>query len=168
MTRWLRPLLVALALLAVVPFAAPPVMAQVPPSPDPRIEAQARVIERQLLCPLCTNERLDICATAICVDMKRIIREQLAAGATPDEIIFYFEQRYGERVRADLRSDGFNLLLFGWVGASVLVIAAGGGWFLFTARRVRERAPAATSISVDDAWLDAQIADDGGHPEARA
>lgn len=168
MTRRLAPLFLALALLAVAPLAAPPAAAQVPPSSDPRIEAQARVIEKQLLCPLCTNERLDICATVVCVDMKRIIREQLAAGATPDEIIFYFEQRYGERVRADLHRDGFNLILFGWVGGSVLLVAAGGAWFLLSARRAKALASLPASAGVDDAWLDAQIADEDGHPEAHA
>ena len=168
MTRRLTPLLLALAFLAFALIAAPEVGAQVPPSPNPRIEAQALVIERQLLCPLCTNERLDICATAICVDMKRIIRERLTAGATPDEIIFYFEQRYGERVRADLHRDGFNLILFGWVGASVLIVGAAGGWFLVSARRAKVRASTATPLGVDDVWLDAQIADKDEHPEARA
>lgn len=168
MTRRLAPLLLALALLVVVALTAPPAAAQVPPSPDPRIEAQARVIEKQLLCPLCTNERLDICATVVCVDMKRIIREQLAAGATPDEIIFYFEQRYGERVRADLHRDGFNLFLFGWVGASVLLVAAAGGWFLLSARRAKALASAPAPGDVDDAWLDAQIAEEDPEPEARA
>lgn len=140
--------------------------AQVPPSSDPRIEAQALVIERQLLCPLCTNERLDICATAICVDMKRIIREQLAAGATPDEVIFYFEQRYGERVRAALHKDGFNLILFGWVGGSVLLVMAGGAWFLLSARRAV--APAAVlPRTADDDWLDEQVIDEDRTPGAK-
>lgn len=160
--------LLTLALLAVAHLDASTASAQAPPSPDPRIEAQALAIERQLLCPLCTNERVDICGTAICVDMKRIIREQLTAGSTPDEIIFYFEQRYGPRVRADLRSDGFNLILFGWVGASVLLIAAGGGWFLLSARRAKALAPASTPVEVDDAWLDAQIAGKDGPPETHA
>ncbi|TAK78105.1 MAG: cytochrome c-type biogenesis protein CcmH [Dehalococcoidia bacterium] len=168
MTRRMSSLLLALALLAVAPLAAPPASAQVPPSSDPRIEAQALVIEKQLLCPLCTNERLDICGTVVCVDMKRIIREQLAAGATPDEIIFYFEQRYGERVRADLHRDGFNLILFGWVGASVLLVAAGGAWFLLSARRTKALASGPNSTGVDEAWLDAQIADGEEKPEARA
>lgn len=167
MRRVLPPLL-ALALLTAAHLQASPAAAQAPPSPNPRLEAQALVIERQLLCPLCTNERLDICATAICVDMKRIIREQLAAGSTPDEIIFYFEQRYGQRIRADLHRDGFNLILFGWVGGSVLLIAAGGAWFLLSARRATALASVPTSAGADDAWLDAQLADEDGPPEARA
>lgn len=160
--------LLALVLIAAAPFRVAPASAQVPPSSDPRIEAQAQAIERQLLCPICTNERLDVCATAICADMKRIIRERLTAGATPDDIILFFEQRYGERVRADLPREGFNLILFGWVGGSLLLVAAAGTWFLFSARRRNAPTPASTSGGVDDAWLDAQIADEIRPPEANA
>lgn len=142
--------------------------AQVLPASDPRIEAQAQAIERQLLCPICTNERLDVCATAICADMKRIIRERLVAGSSADDIILYFEQRYGERVRAELPRKGFNLVLFGWVGGSLLLVGTAGAWFLLSARRARPLAQSSTSV-VDDAWLDAQIAEDDPDrdPEAR-
>lgn len=165
MRRALAPLL-ALALLAGALVEASSAAAQVPPSPDPRIEAQAQAIERQLLCPICTNERLDVCATAICADMKKIIRERLTAGSTSDDIILYFEQKYGQRVRADLPREGFNLVLFGWVGASLLLVAAGGAWFLLAARRPKVPASMSAQSGIDDAWLDAQIAEDdgpGGH-----
>ena len=129
----------------------------------PATEEQALAVERQLLCPICTNERLDVCSTAICMDMKRIVRERLAAGSTPDDIILYFETRYGPKVRADLEPQGFNLWLYGWISASTLAVAALGGWFLLGLRR-RSAGSTATAAApstegTDDAWLDAQIAD---------
>lgn len=146
---------IALALLASSDRAA----AQVPPT-----EEQALQVERQLLCPICTNERLDVCSTAICRDMKRIIRERLEAGSSPDDIILYFETRYGPKVRAQLEPEGFNLWLYGWIGVSTLVVVALGGWFLLRLRQRARPGPARTSVtpaaSPDDAWLDAQIAAD--------
>ncbi|MGE3960798.1 MAG: cytochrome c-type biogenesis protein CcmH [Dehalococcoidia bacterium] len=126
----------------------------------PATEEQAMQVERQLLCPICTNERLDVCSTAICQDMKRIIRERLAAGSSPDDIILYFETRYGPKVRAELEPQGFNLWLYGWIGASTLAVAALGGWFLLGLRRRAQPSPAPNAEPPsDDEWLDAQIAD---------
>lgn len=136
--------------------------AQAPPA----TEEQARSIERQLMCPVCPNERLDTSQNQVARDMKRIIREQLAQGRTPDDIILYFESRYGPIVRADLQAEGFNLLLFGWVGGSILAVSAGGAWYLWALKRRQARSPLGTSpppfasegSSSDDAWLDQQLA----------
>ena len=152
-------LVAAFAFVGFLLLEASPAEAQVPPTDE-----QALAVEQQLLCPICTNERLDVCSIAICQDMKRIIRERLAAGSNPDDISLYFETRYGPKVRAHLEPEGFNLWLYGWIGASTLAVAALGGWFLLGLRRRATPAPVApppsAPSSTDDAWLDAQIADD--------
>lgn len=157
---------VLLALGAFVVAAPERAAAQVPAT-----EEQAQAIERQLLCPICTNERLDVCAIAICNDMKRIIRERLAAGSTVDDIMLYFETRYGEKIRAEVRPEGFNLWLYGWIGLSVLAVGGLGSAFLLSLRR-RAR-PATAGVprphdeGYDDAWLDQQIAGDGSTDDER-
>lgn len=126
----------------------------------PATDEQALAIERQLLCPVCTNERLDVCTTAICNDMKRIIRDRLAAGANPDDIILYFETRYGPKVRAELPAEGFNLWLYGWIAASLLLVGGGGAWFLARLRATpatAAHAPPPPEEAADDAWLDEQL-----------
>lgn len=155
----------ALAVGVALFVALEPAGAQAPPA----TEAQAEALERQLMCPQCANQRLDTCQSAVCRDMKRIIREQLEAGRTPDDIILYFESRYGPRVRADLPAEGFNLLLYGWIGVALVAVAAGAAWYL---RSLRRRAPVPASArppATDDAWLDAQLegprADRDGHKE---
>ncbi len=127
--------------------------AQLPPT-----EEQAIAIERQLLCPQCTNKRLDVCELAICRDMKQIIRERLAAGANADDIILFFETRYGPQVRAELPREGFNLWLFGWVSGAVALVGVAGAWFLLSLRRRACPAPAPTTgAPVDDGWIDAEL-----------
>lgn len=161
MTRCVKRLLTtaALALILVLlahNLASERAAAQAPPA----TEEQALAIERQLMCPVCPNERLDTSENVVAQDMKRIIREQLAAGRTPDDIILYFESRYGPGVRAELQTEGFNLLLFGWVGGSVLAVGAGGAWYLWKLRHP-SRAPAhdfaRAATAMNDAWLDEQV-----------
>lgn len=143
-----------------------PAHAQAPPTgepvaEDPAIEAQALAIERSLFCPQCTGIRLDVCELQICVDMRRDIREQLAAGARPDDVILYFTQRYGDRIRYDLPREGINLVLFGWAGGSLLVVAAIGGAVLWRLRQTAEPQPSSVVVAGDDRWLDEQLRDAG-------
>lgn len=126
-------------------------------------EARALAIERQLMCPRCVNERLDQCELAICRDMRAEIRDQLAAGRDGDEILLFFSDRYGQRVLADLPREGFNLVLFGWVGGSIAFVALAGAAALWRLRRAsRPPAPAAAAASeADERWLDEQLRADG-------
>jgi cytochrome c-type biogenesis protein CcmH len=127
------------------------------------IEERSLAVERQLLCPQCTDERLDVCNLAICNDMKAVIKQRLQNGDAPQTIIEYFQNRYGQRVLAQVPARGFNLVLFGWVGGSLALVALAGGAFLVQLRRGHPRAaPAAATAAAgatapDDAWLDRQL-----------
>ena len=145
----------------------PPATPTAPATPSPPTEADALAVEHQLLCPLCVNERLDVCSIAICNDMKRIVRERLAEGASTEEIIQFFEQRYGPKVRADLPRSGFNLILFGWVGGALLATAAAAAFVLLSMRRATRRRTAAVAPPPDDAGLDALIAEATGDDAGR-
>ncbi len=130
----------AAALLGAVLLAAAGLPPGAAPADAQEVDAEQQLaIERQLLCPQCVNERLDQCARAICDDMRATIREQLAAGTPPDQIVFFFRARYGDRVLAQLPREGFNLLLFGWVAGSLALVAAGGGFALLRMRRSARR-----------------------------
>jgi cytochrome c-type biogenesis protein CcmH len=175
----LRPLRLALAVAALAVLASALLALAVGPAPvahaqelPPELEARALGIEHQLLCPQCTNKRLDVCEIAICIDMRKQIREQLAAGRTNDEIIFYFSNRYGQRVLAEIPREGFNLVLFGWVGGSLLLVAGGGLLFLLQLRRSGRAARASATpplggVDDDEAWLNAELSphDSSGRDE---
>ena len=94
--------------------------------------------------------------------MESVIRTRLAAGATGDDILLYFTNRYGPRVLAQLPREGFNLWLWGWVGASVAIVAGLGAWVLVSLRRSAQSATPAQTASApadaDDRWLDEQLA----------
>ena len=98
-----------------------------------------------------------MCELQICQDMRALIRERLAAGDSPDEIVRFFSNRYGERVLAELPKSGFNVLLFAWVGGSMLVVALVGGWMLLRLRRSAAPAPVTPLDPEDERWLDRQL-----------
>lgn len=125
------------------------------------LEQRALDIERQLLCPQCTNLRLDVCETQICIDMRAVIRERLDQGQSDAEIIEYFTGRYGDRVLADVPREGFNLWLFAWVGGSVLLVAAVGAYVLLKLRRTATPVPKAITAA-DERWLDEELSRDVG------
>lgn len=141
--------LAALVLLAALGVRVPATRAQTP-------EADVLAIERQLRCPQCTNERLDVCELRICEDIRTQIRQRLAAGEAPDSIVASFRALYGDRILWALPRRGFNLALLGWVGASLLAVLLGGG---FALRRMRRTAHPATAVLTpdDEAWLDHEI-----------
>ena len=152
-------LALAAAALAGVALAAA-ALAGAPPAKQVRaqdVEGQALDIEQRLLCPQCTNKRLDVCELPICEDMRALIREQLAAGDSADDIVRFFSNRYGERVLAELPKSGFNLLLFAWVGSSMLLVVLGGGWMLLRLRRSATPAPASSLDAAEERWLDHQL-----------
>ena len=152
------------AAIAIVALAA--LLALSPPggeasAPDP--EAQALQLERQLLCPKCTNLRLDQCDLQVCDDMRREIRGQLAAGAGNDDVLLFFSTRFGDRVLADLPRSGFNLVLFGWVAGSIVLVGLGGGMTLWRLRRsARQVAAGGAPSEVDERWLDEQLDSSAG------
>jgi cytochrome c-type biogenesis protein CcmH/NrfF len=121
------------------------------------IDATALRIERKLLCPQCTNLRLDVCDTQFCADMRAEIRSRLERGESEQQIIDSFTDLYGLEVLADVPRRGFNLLLFGWVGASLLAVAAFG---MLVLRRLRHTAtPRLAALDArDEQWLDEQLA----------
>jgi len=109
----------------------------------------ARVAE-QMYCPVCENIPLDDCGTATCVSWKEEIREQLNNGATDQEIIDGFVDRYGQHVVGIpqdpvLRSIS---LLIPWISMAVIIILGG---FTFLRWRANPIRGAERAISVPDA-----------------
>lgn len=155
--------LVLVALLALVVLAGASQLTAGRASAQTGLEDEALRIERKLLCPQCTNLRLDVCETQICIDMRGVIRQRLAQGQNEQQILDYFTGRYGDRVLADLPREGFNLVLFGWVGASVLIVAVAGTLVLLRLRRTASPAPT-TLNEADDRWLDEQLAREPDRP----
>ena len=130
-------ILLVSGLLAIVALRFEPLQAD-----GPITEAAVLGVEQQLVCPTCSNLRLDFCDLAICNDMRGVIRQQLAEGRSQDEVVDYFVARYGDRVLVVPPKSGVPLVAWALpAGAGVLAIA---GAALMLRRR---RTPAATVVA---------------------
>lgn len=80
---------------------------------DQALEDRVRDLASELRCVACQNLSVADSPAEMAVQMRGIVREQLRAGKTPDEIRSYFVSRYGEWVLLAPPARGFNLAV--WV-----------------------------------------------------
>jgi cytochrome c-type biogenesis protein CcmH len=138
--RKARGLLLALALLA-TGSAAWAISDPSEALPDPRQEARAEEIGRQLRCLVCQNESIEDSGAGLARDLRRIVREQVAAGRTDRQVIAWLVARYGNFVRLQPPFNALTLLLW----ASPLLALAAGAAAVLLARRQRSSPPAPLS-----------------------
>lgn len=96
--------------------------------PDPAQEARARALFRQVRCLVCQNESIDDSEADLAEDLRRIVREQIAAGRSDKQVLAYLTDRYGEfvlfRPSFSLGNAALWLTPFALVGAGGLAILA--------------------------------------------
>lgn len=78
----------------------------------PPTDDEVNAIAKQLFCPVCENTPLDVCPTEACHDWREQIRTMLAEGKSEDEILQYFSDQYGDKVRATPPATGLNWLVY--------------------------------------------------------
>jgi cytochrome c-type biogenesis protein CcmH len=147
----MKRLLAALAAVACMAAASDPAERL----PDPVQEAKAREIFRDVRCMVCQNESIDDSDADLAQDLRRLVREQVAAGRSEAQIKAYLTDRYGEFVLLTPSFSAGNLAL--WIGP-FLVLLVGGG-LLFA--RLRNRTPD-TELSQEEADKLARISRDQG------
>ena len=113
--------------------------------PDPALEQRARRISAELRCLVCQNQSLADSHADLAMDLKQQVREQLRAGRTPDQVLAYMTDRYGDFVLYRPPWKPSTWLL--WLGPALLLLA--GGWVL--GRRLRAPHAAAPALSAEDA-----------------
>ena len=116
------------------------------------LEAATRSVAAQLRCPVCQGESIQDSPADLAREMRAVVRDQLAAGRTPDEVKAYFVERYGEWILLAPPAKGFNLLLYILPLSGLL---AGGAVLAIVARRWQRRTPArpaGTPVLIDDEY----------------
>jgi cytochrome c-type biogenesis protein CcmH len=118
---FIRPLIIVVYLLVVSPLSA---------ADAPDIDEQTRAIAQELRCVVCQNLSVADSPSEMAQQMRGIVREQLAAGKTPQQVKDFFVSKYGQWVLLAPTTQGFSLLV--WVLPFVVLIAGVvcGFWFI--------------------------------------
>jgi cytochrome c-type biogenesis protein CcmH len=130
LTKWV--VLCALGFTAV--FATPAFAAEGAPTvpeqalTDPVKEVRAQKLAREIRCVVCENEPVALSSAQIAIDMRKAIRERIAAGDSDAQVRRFFAERYGEFVLLRPRVGLDTLALWGTPLALLLIGAAGLYW----------------------------------------
>lgn len=130
------------------------VLAEPPPAPDrpladPSQEARARDLFGDIRCVVCQHESIADSPAGIAADLRRLVREQIAAGKTDEEIKADLIRRYGDYVlfQPPVRIGTWVL----WFGPFAL--AAGAGVVLVLRARRRGAGEAAPLTAEEERAL---------------
>lgn len=113
---------------------------------DPALEARARALDTELRCVVCQSQSLAESDAPLAKDMRVLLREKIAGGASDKEAIAFLVDRYGEYVLLKPRLEARTILL--WT-LPALAVAIGGAlaFFYFRGRRT---APVVAALSADE------------------
>ena len=132
-------LLAMLSVLAVPTFshAQAPDRYGVETFSDPVMEARARHLQRQLRCLQCQAESIDESNSDFAADMRHLVRQQIAAGRSDQQIEDFLVARYGDFIlmKPPLQSDTWLLWLAPFL---VLGVAGSVAWVAVKKAAARE------------------------------
>lgn len=99
---------------------------------NPAQERRAEALGDQLRCLVCQNESIEQSDADLAKDLRRIIRQRIAAGESDKQVVAWMVARYGDFIRLSPPFDALTLLLW---GAPVIAVATGTGAALLARRR---------------------------------
>jgi cytochrome c-type biogenesis protein CcmH len=109
---------------------------------DPVLQQRYEKINRELRCLVCQNQTIADSNATLAQDLRREVRDMIAAGRTDDEIRDFMIERYGDFVLYRPRMTAGNFLL--WT-APVLLLVVGA----FVLVRVVRRRAQETDLETD-------------------
>ena len=115
---------ILLLLIAVGPaYAAgeqPEQSTYVAPLANPVLEARAKALQKELRCLVCQGQSIDESNAPLAADLRRLIRQQIQAGQSDQQIKDFLVARYSAFVlmKPPVRQDTFFL----WFGPMLLVM----------------------------------------------
>lgn len=110
---------------------------------DPAQEERARGIGRELRCLVCQNQSIEDSDAGLARDLRRIVREQVAAGRSDGEVVRFVHDRYGDFVLLRPPFTPGTALL--WATPAVALLGGALAILVLRRRRAPDLAPAELS-----------------------
>jgi len=101
---------------------------------DPKLEARARELSRELRCMVCQNQSIDESEAPLARDLRLLVRERLTKGDTDQQVLDFLVVRYGEFVLLKPPLESRTIIL--WALPPVALLAGAVG-LVFAMRRRR-------------------------------
>jgi cytochrome c-type biogenesis protein CcmH len=111
---------------------------------DPKLEARARELSRELRCMVCQNQSIDESDAPLARDLRLLVRERLTEGDTDRQVLDFLVARYGEFVLLKPPLESKSIILWGLPPVALLAGAI-GLFFAVRRRRTGQLEPAALS-----------------------
>jgi cytochrome c-type biogenesis protein CcmH len=114
---------------------------------DPKLEARARELSRELRCMVCQNQSIDESEAPLARDLRLLVRERLTKGDTDKQVLGFLVARYGEFVLLKPPVEMRTIIL--WSLPPMALLAGAVGLF-FAARRRRTGLPEPATLSSEE------------------
>lgn len=133
---------------------------------DAELDALTAQIAAKLRCLVCRGQSVAESSSQLAREMQTEIRTRLGRGETPEDIVDFFVESYGEWILLRPPPRGVNLLVYILPAAAFLIGLVGIGWWLRSRRGASATAetsgrpdePADDGLDPDDrAWLEAAV-----------
>lgn len=115
---------------------------------DPALEARAEALSSELRCLVCQNQSIESSDADLARDLRRLVRERIAAGDSDAAVKDFLVARYGDFVLLKPRFAGVGLVL--WL-LPVLLLLAGAAAARSAWRRRRESVEAEPLTAEEEA-----------------
>jgi len=113
---------------------------------EQEIETRARDVGRSLRCVVCQNQSIDESDAPLAGDMRQIVRTQIRAGKSNEDVLDFMQNRYGDYVllKPPVQRNTYVLWFAPFVILFVLVM-----WYALVLRR-KPQAPVVEPLSNDE------------------
>ncbi|HSJ10985.1 MAG TPA: cytochrome c-type biogenesis protein [Longimicrobiales bacterium] len=131
---------IAAFLILATSLLAAPAFAQAPAAPQgaeplvirqTELDREVKRIAAQIRCVVCRGQSIQDSPSELAQEMRAVVREQLMAGKTEEEVKAFFIESYGQQVLLQPEAKGFNLLIY----VLPVLVFIGGAVFVFLKAR---------------------------------